>query len=295
MTRTGGSTAADAAMPTRWRTAALDAYDGRRWTPTLTIRPIGRTLGPATGPTLGADVSFERDDLTLVPLPGSPVSVDADVETDPDRTIVRLAERPVPGEVVGIVSNVGPDSTTVAGGDVAVREVDENVAGLTGLAESLAESGDTVFGQLLAIEATMENNFVLDSDAPAGGLQRILIDRFLRDTRRGNTEQFVTAFVLLARSLGVDARVASGFVVEPPPDDASFGHLFGRRGDLAGGPADRRNLGCLRSGPRRGGSRDGTAGTRAGGADTRRTATPVAAPPEVDNESPEAETDTTDT
>ena len=65
----------------------------------------------------------------------------------------------------------------------------------------------------------MADDFVLDSDAPAGGLQRILIDRFLRDTRRGNTEQFVTAFVLLARSLGVDARVASGFVVEPPPDD----------------------------------------------------------------------------
>ncbi|MET0663288.1 MAG: transglutaminase domain-containing protein, partial [Ilumatobacteraceae bacterium] len=219
ITRTGGSMAADAPMPTRWRTAALDEYDGRRWNPTLTIRPIGRTLGTASGPTIGADVSFLRDYLTLVPLPGSPVSVDAEVETDPDRTIVRLVERPVPGDVVGIVSNVGPESTSVAAADVAVREIDENVAALTGLAESLAATGDnTVFGQLRAIEATMANSFVLQSDAPGGGLQRILIDRFLRDTRRGNTEQFVTAFVLLARSLGVDARVASGFIVAPPPD-----------------------------------------------------------------------------
>ena len=65
----------------------------------------------------------------------------------------------------------------------------------------------------------MTDDFVLESDAPAGGLQRTLIERFLRDTRRGNTEQFVTAFVLLARSLGVNARVASGFVVEPAPGD----------------------------------------------------------------------------
>ncbi len=43
-----------------------------------------------------------------------------------------------------------------------------------------------------------------------------LIERFLRDTQRGNTEQFTTAFVLLARSLGADARVATGFVAEVP-------------------------------------------------------------------------------
>ena len=118
--RTGGSMPADATMPARWRTAALDAYDGRRWTPTLTIRPIGRTLGPATGPTIVADVSFERDDLTLVPLPGSPVSVDADVETDPDRTVVLLTDRPTPGQVVGIVSNIGPESADIAAAEVAV-------------------------------------------------------------------------------------------------------------------------------------------------------------------------------
>ena len=220
VTRTGGSLAADATLPARWRTAALDAYDGRRWSPTLTIRPIGRTLGPATGPTLAADVSFLSDDLTLVPFPGSPVSVDAVVETDPDRTVVRLSQRPSEGDVVAIVSNIDPDSADIAGADVGVREVDETVAGLTGLAESFATAGDsTVYGQLRAIEATMANDFVLESDAPAGGLQRRLIDRFLRDTRRGNTEQFVTAFVLLARSLGVNARVASGYVVEPVPGD----------------------------------------------------------------------------
>ncbi len=115
----------------------------------------------------------------------------------------RTSPRSLPG--VGIVS----------------RPVDETVAGLTGFAESIGAAGDggpdaPVLDQLITIEQTMRDDFVLDSDAPAGGLQRTLIDRFLRDTQRGNTEQFATAFVLLARSLGVNARVATGFVVDAP-------------------------------------------------------------------------------
>ena len=101
----------------------------------------------------------------------------------------------------------------------------------------------------------MRDDFVLDSDAPAGGLQRTLIDRFLRDTQRGNTEQFATAFVLLARSLGVDARVATGFVVDEPRRRARSTLSSRRCGDLAGGRADRRHVGRLRPGARRGGDR----------------------------------------
>ena len=59
----------------------------------------------------------------------------------------------------------------------------------------------------------MREDFVLDPEAPGGGLQRALIERFLRETQRGNAEQFATAFVLLARSIGADARVATGFTV----------------------------------------------------------------------------------
>jgi hypothetical protein len=59
----------------------------------------------------------------------------------------------------------------------------------------------------------MRNDFVLDSKVQGGGLQQALIERFLRDTQRGTREQFATAFVLLVRSLGIEARVATGFLV----------------------------------------------------------------------------------
>ncbi len=110
----------------RWRTAALSNYDGRRWSPALTLRPIGRTLGPVTGPVVNADVEFLDDNLILVPLPGAPVSVDAAVETDPERTVVRLAEPPDPGDQVAIVANVPPTASDAIEQGTAARLVDES-------------------------------------------------------------------------------------------------------------------------------------------------------------------------
>jgi hypothetical protein len=201
----------DAPLPLRWRTAALTSYDGRRWSPSLTLRPIGSTLGPAVEPTIEAEVSFLDDNLTLVPLPGPPVEVDAAIETDADRTVVRLAARPAPGDVVGVVANAPATASDAVDVGVAPRLVDEGSSGLTQLAEGLAGDGDAL-ERLGRLEATMREEFVLDSEVQGGGLEQALIDRFLRDTQRGTAEQFATSFVLLARSLGIEARVATGFV-----------------------------------------------------------------------------------
>ena len=47
-----------------------------------------------------------------------------------------------------------------------------------------------------------------------GGVQQNLVDTLLAHSQVGNVEQFVTGFVLLARSLGIDARIATGYKVE---------------------------------------------------------------------------------
>lgn len=208
--------------PTRWRTAALTEYDGRRWEPNLELRAIGTRLAD-DGPTdVSGTLEFARSDLQLVPLPGEPVLVDAEIDTDPDRTIVRLADRPDPGLVVTVRSRPPATTADTAGSAVARRTVDETVTGLTELANTLVvdNSPDGVeppdlLSRLRVIESSMREDFVLDSEVPGGGLQRGLISIFLRDTRRGTAEQFVTSFVLLARSLSADARVATGFIVDP--------------------------------------------------------------------------------
>lgn len=200
-------------LPMQWRTAALDSYDGERWSPSLVLRPIGRTLGPSTGPVVDVDIRFVDDDIDLVPLSGAPVKVDADIETDEDRTVVRLIDRPAAEKPITVIANVSPRRNDLAEVTVSSREVDDDLSGLTGLAETLGGEG-TILEQLEQIERTMNADFVLDTAAQGGGLQRALIERFLRDTQRGNAEQFATAFVLLARSLGVDARVATGFATQ---------------------------------------------------------------------------------
>ena len=87
------ATAGATTLPSRWRTATLDTYDGQRWTPTLTLRPIGRRLGPDQPGTIGADIEFQSDDVAFVPLPGNPIQIGADVQTDAARTVVQLVDR----------------------------------------------------------------------------------------------------------------------------------------------------------------------------------------------------------
>ena len=216
--------------------ATVEGYAGRIWNPVTlltqftggpTIDPVvtvdetrleetvatlaAEVDSPAVEPTIAADVSFLDDNLSLVPLPGPAVSVDTAVETDPERTVVRLAERPTPGDVVGVVANAPATVSDAVDLGAAPRLVDESTAGFTQLAEGLAGDGAPL-EQLSQLEVTMREDFVLDSQVQGGGLEQALIDRFLRDTQRGTNEQFATSFVLLARSLGIEARVATGFV-----------------------------------------------------------------------------------
>ncbi len=203
------------ALPTRWRTAALTEYDGQRWTPTLTVRPIGRRLGPDSATQINVEVTFLDDDLVLVPLPGAPVTVDAPVETDIDRTVVLLSERRGT-EPLSLTAEIAPSLAVAQVSGIASRPVDDSVTSLNEFAAELAGDG-TVLEQLRRIESTMRDDWILQTNAPGGGLQRTLIERFIRDTQRGTAEQFATSYVLLARSLGVDARVATGFVANTAP------------------------------------------------------------------------------
>lgn len=218
------STLIGQSLPARWRTAALDGYDGQRWVPRFTLRPIGGRLGfaspasPDRPPPIRYEIEFLTDDFELVPFPGRPISVSADVETDVDRVVVRLDEPPVPGRRVQAFSEIEPGAATAATALFAPRQVDDIASGFSELATILAGDG-TVDERLRRIERTMRDEWQLDASAPGSGHQLALIERFVTDTRRGTEEQFVTAFVLLTRSLGFDARVATGFVV--PPEELS--------------------------------------------------------------------------
>jgi hypothetical protein len=221
---TDRSTLAGPSLPTRWRLSALDDFDGQRWLPGLTLRPIGGRLGlpdgtdPSATPPITFDLEILTDDIRLVPLPGDPIELDIDdgvrIETDADRTVVLLDQAPEPGTTATVQSAVAPSAADADAATIANRPVDEIAKTFEDTARSLAGDG-TLLEQLRRIESTMQDEWLLDNGAPGAGLQLALMNTFVDDTQRGSREQFVTAFVFFARSLGIDARIATGFIVPP--------------------------------------------------------------------------------
>ena len=220
------STLIGRSLPARWRTSALTDYDGQRWVPLVTVRPIGGRLGLPSdtafgrAPSITYSVRYLTDDLRTVPFPGRPLEVDQSVETDVDRVVVMLPDTPEPNQVIEAVSEIDPGMVEAQISSFALRQIDDIAVTFSDRARAIAGTTTTQFEQLQAIESTMRDSWQLDADAPGAGQQLALIDRFIVDTQRGTTEQFVTAFVLLARSLGFEARVATGFII--PPDDLNI-------------------------------------------------------------------------
>ncbi|TDT18547.1 transglutaminase superfamily protein [Ilumatobacter fluminis] len=219
-------------MPGRWRLAAFEEYDGQRWVPDIDLRPIGGRLATvpndAEADVLDYRVQFDSDDLDLLPLPGAAVVVDRDVETDLDRVAVRFIERPGPDTVVDATAVLPPSTAEALAASVVVAPADEIAAAYTDVARTLAGDGADV-ERLGRLAQEMRFGWELDAAAAGFGQQLALIDRFIVETKRGTAEQFVTAFVLLARSLGYETRIAVGFDV--PPDD--LGAIFAIRTEHA--------------------------------------------------------------
>ncbi len=216
---TDRSTLISPSLPVRWRLAALDTYDGQRWVPRLALRPIGQRLGfadpsgPDEAPPIRFRIELLVDGLDLIPFPGRPLAIDSNVATDVERTVVQLTDRPDAGDSFDAESELAR-TVTATDSVIVPRQVDEIAGTFTELARNLAGDGGLI-ERIRRIEATMHDDWQLDSDAPGSGQQRALIDRFMTNTRRGSSEQFATAFVLLVRSLGFEARIATGFRVPP--------------------------------------------------------------------------------
>ncbi len=76
---------------------------------------------------------------------------------------------------------------------------------------NITQGRDTVYDRAMAIQQWLgSDRFMYTLDLPSLGSQAA-IDIFLTQTRRGHCELFASAMALMLRSLGVPARVVSGF------------------------------------------------------------------------------------
>jgi transglutaminase-like putative cysteine protease len=207
------------------RMVTLDRFDGRYWTTQARYRRAGRTL--AVGATDGAvrvSVDAAEAPLPWLPQPGRPFSLDAtglgvdeatgDLAVPAGRHFpasYRVAGRPPPTADLPAVADDVPQPRT---GPVGMPDQDVP-ADITAFARR-ALSARTGYARLAVLARQLRgSDFYVDDRASApGGHGFFQISALLAGSagiHAGTSEQYASAFAVMARVLGFDARVVLGF------------------------------------------------------------------------------------
>lgn len=214
------------ALRTYWRGATYDRYTGRGWATSKTEEVRYRASEPAGETSLPFHRPL-RQRVQAIGNLGETLHV-AGVLVTVDHAY-RVAYRS-PGDVFGALSEAttfealsllpiaGEAQLRAAGSDYP-DWVQERYLLLPGtvpervfaLARGLAEGQPTPYDQALAIEAYLRT-FPYTLDVPMPPFEQDLADYFLFDLREGYCDYYATAMVVLARAVGLPARLVTGYV-----------------------------------------------------------------------------------
>ena len=153
------------------------------------------------------------------------------VPAQPDVLSVRTARGPadsgVPYRITASVSTAAPDDLRAAGADYAPwvwtrytalpSDMPPRVAAL---AARITADAVTPYDQAIAVESYLKDNYAynLAIDPPPFGADGV--DYFLFDSRQGYSEYFGSAMTVLLRSVGIPARMVTGYTAgDAIPDD----------------------------------------------------------------------------
>ena len=198
----------------RLRGVALDEYGGGRWTK-ADVEALQRIDVPRVRPD-GADVVEVRTieptrDYLFLPLEARGVATSEGAVLVDSMGGARSVSTGTPPDVW---FRTGPrDALRVAAPRVADLLMPRRLrAPLTAIAKEWAASARTPEEALVALEAHLLEGYAYSLDRPPPtALDPILA--FLTTSRKGHCEYFASAFVLLARSLGIPARIVLGYRV----------------------------------------------------------------------------------
>ena len=86
------------------------------------------------------------------------------------------------------------------------------------LAQEVTAAAATPYDQALALEAFLRQ-YPYDLGIPAPPPEVDVADFFLFELQRGYCDYYATAMAVLARTLGLPARLASGYAAAAPDED----------------------------------------------------------------------------
>ncbi|SEQ81348.1 protein of unknown function [Lentzea xinjiangensis] len=211
--------ACDECVPDRWPVVVLDTYDGVAWAADSRYRRLGSELPPP-----GLDVPVARRDAVISLREASTRWL----PSQPWPAAVSGAE-PLVEETEGSLLAPSPLGTDTAyglswwepevGGSLDGFAIDPALGGRDGvgtpppgvaeLATGAVKGVRSSFTSALQLERFLRENY-RRVDGP-GGQSWPQLRRFLIDTKEGTSEQFASAYVVLARMLGIPARLVVGY------------------------------------------------------------------------------------
>lgn len=232
----------------RWPLVVLDDFDGSNWLPGGGFRRLGAEIPPRSGtdvPAARHQATIEMTDTSGPWLPGqtSPASVTGiDALVDEARGTL-VAAQPSPRSRYTLTwwePRVGSEDLVGAGMNPALPG---GLGGLGTVPPEIGELADRVLPDLrpsfqtaVALEQYLAGNYRLATgdDLPTGHgwpqLRRFLID----SGKRGTSEQFAAAYVVLARLKGIPARLVVGYRA-PERAEADGAHVV-RNADIIAWP-----------------------------------------------------------
>jgi transglutaminase-like putative cysteine protease len=238
-----------------WRGQTFDYWNGRTWTQTdpqsRPIRPLGgagsvelprdeNDVGAFEGRSMRQTFRIESDYSNVVFAAPSPVSIQTDkvVEGHPDGTATvyggfgRGATYTVTSRAIPVTATLLREADARPDPAGVLRQfatAAPTTARVNELASSVTASATTTYDKILALEAWLGDHVRYSLDAPLSPPNVDIVDDFLFNTRLGWCEQVASSLVVMARSVGIPARLATGFV--PGRRDALSGQFVVRERD----------------------------------------------------------------
>ena len=251
------------------RLVTLRTYDGSQWKAATRYSPLGsageRSL-PDGEQRRESTVDVELSNLggPWLPTPGDPVGVsdrdavvdletgtlyDAEAGSGTDYQVTGTADAPDPQQLLG---------ATVPSGAAAAAYLEQPQlpASIAAYGAEITREARSPYERALAIEQAVEHSRNLSPGATSGSAFW-RIEQFLfgaPDTpgaRVGTSEQFATAFALLARNAGLPTRLVVGFRPGERRTRRHRGRARPGRAGLAGGLLQPARLGALQPHPQR--------------------------------------------
>jgi transglutaminase-like putative cysteine protease len=215
-----------------WRSHAFDTYAGRSWTQSdtslRTIQRIGPLFRIEGGGWLRKDYFVQTFYIVqklpnLIFMGGRPKELylaadEVGIDTSGG---VRIGEALQPGLVYSVLSlrqDIPPDKLRELGNNYPpeitakyLQLPDIITSETRALAQQIAQDMPTPYDKVVAVREHLKANYPYDFNPPPQTPNSDAVHDFLFTAKRGVCEHYVSAMVVMLRTLGIPARLVSGF------------------------------------------------------------------------------------